>query len=244
MSEFLTSHRAIREALDAGQGGAVLWIATDSARLAELTDRAMKGHVEVRRVSRKEVRARAPDAHDAALELARAPRRPVSSLEEAFERADRDHGLLLVLDHITDPHNYGAVLRSADQFGVDAVVVPGRRAAPLSAVAVQSSAGTAHHVSIITVTNLAKAVASMQEAGFWVYAAEMSGEPAHRVRLTGRTALVMGSEGKGVSRLVAERADGLIRIPTGGHADSLNVSVASGILLYEIRRQQGWLAGR
>ena len=244
MSEYLTSHRAIREALQSGERAEELVIAADSPRGRELTDLARRAGVAVRTMSRRELRQVAAGANDCALRIGEATAVTRRALEDVLGRADAESALLLVVDHVTDPHNYGAILRSADQFGVDAVIVPGRRAAPLSAVAMQSSAGTAEHVTIVTVPNLVQAIGQMQDAGFWVYAAEMSGEASHRTNLKGRTALVLGSEGKGVSRLVAERADALVRIPMGGHADSLNVSVACGVLLYEIRRQQGWLDER
>ncbi|MFW5743897.1 MAG: 23S rRNA (guanosine(2251)-2'-O)-methyltransferase RlmB [Spirochaetota bacterium] len=240
-SEYLTSHRAILEALATTGEDAVLYVAGSTTRIEAIVERARRHGVTVRNVGRGELRRIAPEARDCALDAGRRPGATAATLDEVLAASDAARGLLLVLDHITDPHNYGAILRSADQFAADAVVVPGRRSAPLSAVAVQSSAGTARHVRIVTVPNLAAAVGRMQDAGFWVYAADMAGEPAHKTRLTGRTAVVLGSEGGGVSRLVAERADGLVRIPMHGHADSLNVSVACGVLLYEVRRQQGWL---
>ncbi|MFW6260343.1 MAG: 23S rRNA (guanosine(2251)-2'-O)-methyltransferase RlmB [Spirochaetota bacterium] len=240
-SEYLTSHRAILEALATTGEDAVLYVAGSTTRIEAIVERARRHGVTVRNVGRGELRRIAPEARDCALDAGRRPGATAATLDEILAASDAARGLLLVLDHITDPHNYGAILRSADQFAADAVVVPGRRSAPLSAVAVQSSAGTARHVRIVTVPNLAAAVGRMQDAGFWVYAADMAGEPAHKTRLTGRTAVVLGSEGGGVSRLVAERADGLLRIPMHGHADSLNVSVACGVLLYEVRRQQGWL---
>ncbi len=239
-SDLLTSHRAIREALfKAGQGSTLL-VSGDSPRLEQLLETARANGVAVRRLARNELRAIAPDAHDCALEFV-GKRREHLSLEDVLDGPETDSLLVLVLDHVTDPHNYGAILRSADQFGVDAVVVAGRRSAPLSAVAIQASAGTAPHVPIVTVANLASAIESMKQRNVWVYAADMDGEQAHRSNLSGRVAVVMGSEGKGVSRLIADRSDGHLRIPMGGHADSLNVSVACGVLLYEIRRQQGWL---
>jgi len=239
-SELLTSHRAIREALPNAGAGSTLLISGDSPRLEQLLEKARANGVAVRRVARTELRSVAPDAHDCALEFV-GVRREELSLDDIVGGSETSSLLLLVLDHVTDPHNYGAILRSADQFGVDAVVVAGRRSAPLSAVAIQASAGTAPHVPIVTVVNLAAAVESLKERNVWVYAADMDGQPAHRSNLSGRVAVVMGSEGKGVSRLIADRSDGHVRIPMGGHADSLNVSVACGVLLYEIRRQQGWL---
>lgn len=240
-NEFVTSHRAVLEALPTSGPDAVLYVAGATRRLDEIVERARRFGVTVRSVSRRELLRLAPDARDCALEIGRHAGALTATLEDILTNADSRHGLVLLLDHVTDPHNYGAILRSADQFAADAVVVPGRRSAPLSAVAVQSSAGTAEHVRIVTVANLAAAIGQIKDAGFWVYAADMAGSPAHTTRLAGRTAIVLGSEGKGVSRLVTERADGLVRIPMHGHADSLNVSVACGVMLYEVRRQQGWL---
>ncbi len=239
-TEVLTSVRAIQEALEVEGIEGTLYIAGDTPRLSEMGRRARDAGLRVRRVSRKELRVRAPAARDCAFEIVRRHRPAGESLESVLLSEACD-ALFLVLDHVTDPHNYGAILRCADQFGVQAVVVAERRAAPLSAAAIQSSAGTAHHVRIVSVANLASALNLLKEHGVWVYAADMDGEPAHRTKLSGRTAIVLGSEGTGVSRLVSQRSDGRVRIPTHGHADSLNVSVACGVLLYEIRRQQGWL---
>jgi 23S rRNA (guanosine2251-2'-O)-methyltransferase len=194
--------------------------------------------IHVERVSRNALRGFEPQARDVVLEL---PENvgATASLEEALESADSD-ALVLILDHIEDPRNYGAILRSADQFGVSSILVPGKRAAPLSAATVESSAGTAQFATIVTVSNLASAMEELKEAGFWIYAAAAGGTPAEQANLTGKVALILGNEGKGVSRLVTERSDETISIPRTGHADSLNVSVAAGVLLYEVRRQQGW----
>lgn len=245
MSDFLTSHRAIREALGSGSGDLLL-VSGNTGSVTGLIRLAEEAGVRVERVSRRRLLAHEPQARDCALRLGQASAsaggsQAPTTIEALLSATTGKTALVLLLDHITDPHNYGAILRSADQFAVDAVIVPGRRSAPLSAVAMQASAGTAAHVAVITVANLAGAIAELQQGGFWVYAAEMGGEAVHRASLEGRTALVLGSEGGGVSRLVAERADAHVRIPMKGHADSLNVSVACGVLLYEVRRQQGWL---
>lgn len=177
------------------------------------------------------------DDDDSALSLRKGGRLAIADL---LAPASQTVSLLLLLDHITDPHNYGAILRSADQFQVDGVIVPDRRAAAITPVVQQSSAGAASHVRIAVVGNLAAAIERVQEADYWVYGAEMSGRRADAMDLTGRTALVLGAEGAGLSRLARERSDALVRIPAAGRADSFNVSVAAGILLYEVRRQQGW----
>jgi len=163
-----------------------------------------------------------------------------SDLKYQLKQLDQPGALVLLLDGITDPQNYGAILRSADQFGADLVVVTERKAAPLTQAVVAASAGAASYVKLVTVVNLVKAIELLQANDFWVYGADLAGQNLWETRLTGRIGLVMGSEGQGLHRLVRQACDGLLRIPAQGHVDSLNVSVATGILLYEIRRQQGW----
>jgi 23S rRNA (guanosine2251-2'-O)-methyltransferase len=145
--------------------------------------------------------------------------------------------LVVLLDGITDPHNMGAILRSCDQFGVDLVVCPKRNsAAGESAVVHRASSGAASWVPTVEVPNLSAAIMSLQKAGFWVYGADAQGAAASGVSFAPRSALVLGCEGTGMGRLVSKHCDTIVAIPTTGHVDSLNVSVAAGILLYEIRR--------
>ncbi len=153
-----------------------------------------------------------------------------------------ENSLVVVLDGITDAHNLGAILRSADQFAAGLVVVPAHGTARMTETVGRISAGAAAHVSLVEVKNLARAVELLKEGGFWVYGAEGGGESVSTCRFAGKSALVMGSEGSGIGRLLRERCDKLVAIPTRGHIDSLNVSVAAGILMYEIRRQQ-WSGG-
>ena len=136
-------------------------------------------------------------------------------------------------------HNLGALLRSADLFFVDAVIVPGKRSARDSEVVAKTSSGASAFVPLFEVTNLTRSLLALKEAGYWVYGADMEGKSAREVKFAENTVLVLGSEDKGLSRLVRETCDELVRIPTRGHVDSFNVSVAGGILLYEIRRQEG-----
>jgi 23S rRNA (guanosine2251-2'-O)-methyltransferase len=144
--------------------------------------------------------------------------------------------LVVILDEVTDPHNYGAILRSCDQFGVAAVVTRQRRVARHSEVIAKTSAGASAWVRTIETPNLSRALQDLKDGGFWIYGADMGGEKVWERDLRGRVALVLGGEA-GLSRLVQEGCDALISIPTGGRLDSLNVSVAAGILLYEAQRQ-------
>jgi len=160
----------------------------------------------------------------------------IAQLCAACEREKRG-ALVMILDSVTDPHNVGAVIRSCDQFAADLLVLPEKRAAGESAVIERSSAGASAWVPTAVVTNLVRAVEKLQKAGFWVYGAAAGGTAAYTLDLTGHTAVIMGSEGSGISRLLAKKCDGTISIPCCGKLDSLNVSVAAGIVLYERRRQ-------
>ena len=147
--------------------------------------------------------------------------------------------LILVLDGVTDPRNLGAVLRAADGAGASGVVIAKDRAVGVTAAAAKASAGASEHVPVARETNLRRAIDRMKEAGVWVYVAEIGGTAYTEMDLAGPVALVLGSEGQGVRRLVREGCDGALSIPMLGAVGSLNVSVAAAVLLYEARRQRG-----
>ncbi|AHY47242.1 RNA methyltransferase, TrmH family, group 3 [Rubrobacter radiotolerans] len=147
---------------------------------------------------------------------------------------------VVVLDGVTDPHNLGAILRVADGAGVSGVVIPKDRSAEVNATVAKASAGASEHVRVTRVTNLRRALDEIKERGYWVFAAE-DGEgstPYTELDLGGPVALVLGSEGRGIRRLVREGCDGAVSVPMGGEVASLNVSVAAAVLLFEARRQR------
>jgi 23S rRNA (guanosine2251-2'-O)-methyltransferase len=142
-----------------------------------------------------------------------------------------------LLDGITDPQNLGAILRSARAFAFDGVVLPADRSCPVTGAVFRASAGAAAHVSVVQVTNLVRAIERMQESGFWLYAAEgAEGDDLSAFTPAKRTAVVLGSEEKGIRRLARERCDGAVRIPMAPGVESLNVSVAAGIIAFSIRK--------
>jgi 23S rRNA (guanosine2251-2'-O)-methyltransferase len=148
--------------------------------------------------------------------------------------------LLLALDGVQDPHNLGACLRTADACGVLAVIVPRDRAAPLNATARKVAAGAAETTPVVTVTNLARTLGLLKEAGLWVVGTDAAAEaPAHALDLTGGRVLVLGAEGAGLRHLTRQRCDWMVHLPSLGAVESLNVSVAAGMLLYEAVRQRG-----
>ena len=161
-----------------------------------------------------------------------------ASLKDLVQAGGRDL-LLLVLDGVTDPHNLGACLRSADAAGVHAVVAPRDRAASLNPVARKVASGAAETVPFVQVTNLARTLRWLQDQGVWIIGAAGEGaESLWDVKLDGPVALVMGAEGDGMRRLTREHCDQLVRIPMAGTVESLNVSVATGVCLFEVVRQR------
>ena len=153
-------------------------------------------------------------------------------------RSRGEDPFLFLLDGIEDPHNLGAIIRIANLAGAHGVIIPKRRAVGLTAAAVRASAGAVHYTPVAKVTNMAATIESLKEKGLWFVCADMSGELMYRLNLTGPIGLVIGSEGEGVSRLVREKCDFTASIPMKGDIDSLNASVAAGILAYEIVRQK------
>lgn len=151
-----------------------------------------------------------------------------------------DKSTIVVLDEITDPHNVGAILRSCDQFGVSLALMPQRNSVgnvSENEIIARASAGASSYVPCAVVKNLNRAVQKIKEAGFWVYGADAGGESVQKLTFPAKTCIIMGSEGSGISRLLEEQCDSIVSIPTCGKIDSLNVSVATGVLLYERYRQ-------
>jgi 23S rRNA (guanosine2251-2'-O)-methyltransferase len=144
---------------------------------------------------------------------------------------------VLILDGITDPQNLGAILRVAEGFGVNLVVIPEHDSVGLTPVAVKASAGASQWVPVAQVTNLARAIEALQKREFWVYAAAAGGDPPDRIDFRGKVVLVLGSEGKGIRRNVLEHCDRVVTIPMSGHVESFNVATAAAVLAWEVRRQ-------
>lgn len=220
-----------------------LWVQKDrqDKRIQKLLDQAREHGIKIRFTDRKELDRLADGVHQGvvaeatAVEICNEP-----FLEKLLEQLE-EAPLLLVLDGVTDPHNLGACLRTADAAGVHAVIAPKDRSAPLNATAVKVACGAADTVPYVVVTNLARTLKQLQAAGVWITGT--AGEAQQLVTqasLTGPMALVMGAEGTGMRRLTRENCDQLIKIPMAGSVSSLNVSVAAGVCLFEaVRQRQG-----
>lgn len=169
-----------------------------------------------------------------------ASERNYASIDEIFAYAEErgEKPFIIILDGVEDPHNLGAIIRSAECSGAHGVIIPKRRAVGLTSTAAKASAGAIEHMRVAKVTNLATTIDELKERGLWIYGADMDGTCYYETDLSGAVGLVMGSEGFGISRLVKEKCDFIVSIPLYGIVNSLNVSCAAAVLMTEIAKQK------
>ena len=231
----LSGRNPIREALKAGRDIEKLLVQKGelSGSAREIVQMAREQHVLVQEVDKSRLDDITPH-HQGLLAFASAYQYSTvdAMLEEAAER-DEDPFLIL-LDGVTDPHNLGAIIRSAECVGAHGVIVPERRSVGLTPAAVKASAGAVEHMKVARVTNLNRTLEELKEKNVWTYALDMDGEDYEKVNFKGGVALVVGAEGEGVSRLTLEKCDQKVSLPMAGHIDSLNASVAAGIVMYRV----------
>ena len=165
-----------------------------------------------------------------------------ASIDDLFEKAEEkgESPFFILLDGIEDPHNLGAIIRTANLAGAHGVIIPKHRAVGLTPTVAKTSAGAINYTPVVKVTNIARTMEELKERGMWFVCADMDAKPMYQQNLTGPIGLVIGNEGEGVSRLVKEKCDFTASIPMKGNIDSLNASVAAGILAYEIVRQRSF----
>ncbi|MGO9307913.1 MAG: 23S rRNA (guanosine(2251)-2'-O)-methyltransferase RlmB [Spirochaetia bacterium] len=242
MAEHVYGFHSIEEALQKGAGTGTLLISRQGARIAQIRQLAERKGVPVSEVDDAELtRLCGSEAHRGVLlALERPSASQKSSLKHHLKDLEAEKSLVVVLDGITDPQNLGAILRSADQFGVQLVIIPSRRSAQENQTVSKVSSGASEYVALAVVPNIASALDLLKEYGFWIFGADADGQSTGGLDLNGKVCIVLGSEGSGLHRLVKEKCDFLLSIPAAGHVDSFNVSVAAGILMFETRRQQGF----
>jgi 23S rRNA (guanosine2251-2'-O)-methyltransferase len=227
----------VLEAVKAGRAREILVAQRADDRLQRLLDEAARHSVRVRYVTRDELdHAARGGVHQGVIaEVARLTEATLEDLADASKGAP----LIVVLDEVEDPQNVGAILRTVDAAGGSGVVRQTRRAAPLDGAAAKASAGAVHHVRVADVVNIARSLETLKQAGVWTVGLDAGAKMAYYDwDLTLPTALVVGAEGHGLRRLVRERCDQVLGIPMLGHVGSLNVSVATAIVLYEAVRQR------
>ncbi|MGI6664096.1 MAG: 23S rRNA (guanosine(2251)-2'-O)-methyltransferase RlmB [Christensenellaceae bacterium] len=245
MSDLIVGRNPVREALKSGREIDTIFL-QDSAEgsVGEILRLAKTARVPIKKVPKKRldemIRMQAEgEAMPHQGVAARVASVAYQTLEDVFLLAEQkgEAPFLIGLDGIEDPHNLGAIVRSAEAFGAHGVVIPKRRSTGMTAVAAKAASGAQEYIPIVRVGNLAQTIEEVQKRGVFVAAADMAGASLSKSNLKGAMMLIIGAEGKGVSRLVKEKADFLVRIDMKGEIASLNASAAAAILLYEKNRQ-------
>jgi len=232
---------AVKHALDAGENLDELMVIKGKShpRLNELVHLARKAKVSISFVPKEALERLAEGVPHQGVVAKTAMKGQISFKEWLPSVEDSDSALVLILDQVTDPHNLGACIRTAEAAGCDGVIIPKDHAASLdSPVVAKSACGALARIPVLRVTNLARTMKDLQDAGFWI--SGLAGEAEmliQDVKFSGKNALVMGAEGEGMRRLVREGCDQLVKIPMPGKVESLNVSVATGVALFEVVRQ-------
>ncbi len=242
--DIIAGRNAVSEALKSGRAIDSLYVqrGEKSGALLSLVARAKDAGIPVKEADPRKLEHLCGGAvHQGVVAVAAV--REFADLEDIFQLA-RQRGeppFLIICDELEDPHNLGAVIRTAECAGAHGVVIPKRRSVGLTYAVGKSSAGAVEYLPVARVQNLAALLEELKARGVWVYAADMDGSPWCETDFTGPVALVIGSEGHGVGRLIKEKSDFVVSIPMKGHINSLNASVAAGILCYEVCRQRSGL---
>ena len=208
----------------------------DAAKVIEL---AREKGIQVQTVPKTKIEALVGDAVHQGL-VASIAAYEYADFEDIFKKAEEkgEDPFIVILDGVEDPHNLGSILRTADATGVHGIIIPKRRSASLTATVAKASTGAIEHVPIVRVTNLTHTIEQLKARGIWVFGTDMNGTDYRKWNTSGPLAIVMGNEGKGVSRIVKESVDEMVTIPMVGHVQSLNASVASALMMYEVFRNR------
>ncbi|MCZ8537640.1 23S rRNA (guanosine(2251)-2'-O)-methyltransferase RlmB [Paenisporosarcina quisquiliarum] len=241
-NEIVSGKNPVLEALRSGRDMNKVWVAegVKKAGIAELLQLAKEAGIIVQFVPKNKVDQLTDGANHQGIAASVAAYR-YAEIDELFERATsrNEDPLFLILDELEDPHNLGSILRTADATGVHGVIIPKRRAVGLTAVVAKTSTGAIEHVPVARVGNLAQTVEDLKKRGVWIAGTDAKGSADYR-RMDAKLplAIIIGSEGKGMSRLLKEKCDFLYHMPMVGHVTSLNASVAAAILMYEVLRNR------
>ncbi len=238
--DYIAGRNAVMEALKSGRHLDSVLIARGDRQgsIAAIAARCKEQGVPIKDVDSRKLDAMAAN-HQGVIAIAAC--KEYVTLEALFEAAEQkgEPPFFIVCDELEDPHNLGAILRTAEAAGAHGVIVPRRRSVGLTSTVYKASAGAVEYVPVARVANINDALRELKERGVWVYGLDMEGEDWCATDMSGAVALVVGSEGRGVSRLVRENCDFVLSLPMNGRVNSLNASVACGIVMYEVARQRG-----
>lgn len=241
-SEWILGRNPVLEALRSGRDINKIWIAktVQQGQIVKLLEAAKKQGVVIQMVPKGKIDQLAPGANHQGVAASVAAYQ-YAELEDLFKKAQRKNEapFFLILDELEDPHNLGSILRTADASGVHGVIIPKRRSVGLTATVAKASTGAIEYVPVARVTNIAQTIEELKENGLWIVGTDANGQQDYR-ELDGKMPLgiVIGSEGKGISRLIKEKCDFLVQLPMVGHVTSLNASVAASLLMYEVFRKR------
>ncbi|MGF7186330.1 23S rRNA (guanosine2251-2'-O)-methyltransferase [Desulfitispora alkaliphila] len=238
-NEILIGKNAVLEALKADREINKVMFSSD-ARLNEINSRAKDKKIPVQKVSKSKLDQLSGNGKHQGVIAMVSPKEYID-FDQLVDKSFREsqEPILIILDELEDPHNFGAILRTAEAAGAQGVVIPKRRSVPLTQVVAKASAGALEYMPVARVSNLVNAIKELQQRGYWVVGTDASGSKTHtEVDLKGPIALVIGSEGKGMGRLVKETCDFVAKLPMRGSINSLNASVAAGVVIYEALRQR------
>ena len=237
--EIIYGRNAVTEALLSGRAVDTVYIQKTAKGMGKIISLAKESGAVVKDVSEEKLDMLAPEGKHGGV-AAKAAAAEYSSVEDILLTAKekKEPPFIIIADEIQDPHNLGAIIRTAEAAGAHGVIIPKRRSAGLTATVLKTSAGAASWIKVARVSNLVDTINSLKKQGIWVYGAEADGEPFHKADLSGPAALVIGSEGFGLGRLVRESCDMILSIDMYGKVNSLNASVSGGILMYEIVRHR------
>lgn len=234
--DLIIGRNAVREALKAGRPAECLMIQRGDKKgsVSPIVAQCLDMKIPVKEVDQKKLDFMCGHGNHQGVILVAAAKE-YSTLDDIFALAEErnEAPFIIICDGLEDPHNLGAVIRSAEAAGAHGVVIPSRRSTGLGYTVGKSSAGALEYMPVARVTNITSAINEMKEKGVWVYAADMDGKPYYETDMSGAIAIIVGSEGKGVGRLVKENADVVVSIPMKGKINSLNASVAASILMFE-----------
>lgn len=241
-AEIIFGRNSITEALKSGRSINKILVAAGDRQgsVKKILGQAREQKIVIQEVDPAKLKALVPEGSHQGIVAYVAPIQ-YSTLDDVLEIAKQrnEPPFLVILDELEDPHNVGAILRTADAAGCHGVLLPKRRTAPITATVAKTSAGAVEYVPIVRIGNVSQTIKTLKEEGIWIVGADMDGtSDYYAANMTGPIAVVVGSEGQGLSRLIKENCDFLVKIPMKGHLTSLNASVACSLLLYEVLKQR------
>ncbi len=235
--DMIIGRNAVLEAIKNGRQTDTVYVASGerTGSIGMILGKARELGIVIKEVDRRKLDAMCGGANHQGI-AARASAIEYAQVDDILEKAGQagEKPFIIILDGIEDPHNLGAIIRSADASGAHGVIIPKRRGASLTYAVGKASAGAVEYVPVARVSNLAQTIDELKSKGLWIYGADMDGSRWDSVDYSGPVALVIGNEGKGISRLVREKCDFIVSLPMKGKINSLNASVAAGILMYEV----------